>query len=243
MSPVDEGGDEPETIALRDAFLPTGDQGRRGTCVAFAVTSIHEMDRSAGDGLPDDLAEEVLFWGAKQVDGDTRDGTRFSSADQALRRWGQPAEALWPYNDDRDHRAVDYQPPPPAIEAANCHTTALRSLPITRISIETELAAGRPVVLGTPVWDAFRSASTQPVPPPTEAELYPTRHAVVIAGFDRASGALLVRNSWGPKWGNNGYAWVDVGLVAFATGAWAIDAQAAAPTGIDNDTVLQREAT
>ena len=236
MSPPASGA--PIVVDLRAQLAPVGDQGRRGTCVAFAVTAIHEHDRSADGDDPEDLAEEVLFWGAKQLDGDTRAGTRFSSADGALRRWGQPAEELWPYDDGRDHRAADYQPPAAAIEVANCYLSALRPVAVNRSAIEAELVAGRPVVIGIPVWDGLRRAHHQPLPPPDPGDVYPTRHAVVVAGFDRSRNAVLIRNSWGPDWGDDGHLWVDAALLSQASGAWAIDIAATEPADANDDTLV-----
>jgi len=34
-------------------------------------------------------------------------------------------------------------------------------------------------------------------------------HAITIVGWDDNKGAWLVKNSWGPQWGDNGYIWVD----------------------------------
>ena len=35
-------------------------------------------------------------------------------------------------------------------------------------------------------------------------------HAQCVVGYDDAKygGAFLIMNSWGPQWGNNGFAWV-----------------------------------
>lgn len=233
MSTSDAGG--PLVVDLRARLAPAGDQGRRGTCVAFAVTAVHEHGRTEDGLAPEDLAEEVLFWGAKQIDGDIREGTRFSSADAALRRWGQPAEHFWPYDEARDHRAADYKPPPEAIEAANCHMSALRTVPLERSGIEAELEVGRPVVIGIPVWDGLRRADEEPLQPPSPTDVYPTRHAVVLAGFDRGRSALLLRNSWGAEWGDDGYLWVDASLLGHATGAWVVDAAALASAFGDDE--------
>jgi C1A family cysteine protease len=221
----DAGASAPAVVDLRDRFRPVGDQGRRGTCVAFAVTALHEADRGPdGDhGLPEDLAEEVLFWGAKQIDGDRTDGTRFTSANLALQRWGQPAEQLWPYDDGRDHRAASYQPPAAAIDPLNCHLSALSPITADIDRVRSQLDAGRPVVLGIPVWDGFRRADREPLPPPQPGDIYPTRHAVVVVGHDPAANAVLIRNSWGSDWGNDGHLWVDAGLLTLATGAWTVD--------------------
>jgi C1A family cysteine protease len=227
-------------IDLRDRLRPVGDQGRRGTCVAFAVTSVHEAGRGpcADTGLPEDLAEEVLFWGAKQIDGDTNDGTRFTSADQALQRWGQPAEGLWPYDDSRNQSDATYVPPAEAIAPANCRRTPLRPLTIDVQRLRMELAAGRPVALGIRVWDGFRHARTEPLPVPDPSELYPTGHAVVAVGHDRVRSAVLVRNSWGPHWGNDGHLWIDDGILSLARAAWSVDNQTAGEAAPEHDEVL-----
>lgn len=235
--------DEPPLGDLRARLRPAGDQGRRGTCVAFAVTAIHEAHRGTdGDNdIPEDLAEEVLFWGAKQIDGDLADGTRFTSADVALQRWGQPLEALWPYDDRRDHRAASYQAPAAAVDPVNCHTSALRPLSVDADAVRQELDAGLPVVIGIPVWDGLRHAAAEPLPAPDPADIYPTRHAVVAVGHDPSAGTVLIRNSWGPRWGTDGHLWIDDAVLDLATGAWVIDTTvpaAAAAAAITDDEVL-----
>lgn len=235
----DSPADAPIILDLRHRLRVAGDQGRRGTCVAFAVTAIHEADRGidGADG-PEDLAEEVLFWGAKQIDGDHGDGTRFSSADAALGRWGQPPEELWPYDDARDQRAASYVPPPGAIEPGSCNRAALRPITADLDAVRAELGAGRPVVVGIPVWDGLRLADTEPLPAPEPAELYPTRHAVVLVGYDPTGDALLLRNSWGLRWGSDGHLWVNAALLTLATGAWVIDTatmSASLAVGVDEE--------
>jgi hypothetical protein len=192
--------------------------------VAFAVTAIHEGERARLTGSPpDDLCEEVLFWGAKQIDGDASNGTRFSSANVALQRWGQPLEALWPYDDLRDHRAPTYQPPAAAIDPLNCMFSALRPIAVDVAAVRAQLDDGQPIVLGIPVWEGLRRAMTEPLPVPRADELYPTRHAVIAIGYDSGRAAILIRNSWGHRWGIDGHLWINDGLLGLVTGAWTID--------------------
>ena len=236
--------DAPKAVLdMRDQLRPVGDQKRRGTCVAFAVTAVHEAYRGSCEdtGLPEDLSEEVLFWGAKQIDGNTNDGTRFTSANQALQRWGQPAEHLWPYDGARSQRDTAYIPPADAIAPANCHRATLRPITIDVLHLRRELAAGRPVALGIRIWDGFRRAAIEPLPTPDAKDLYPTGHAVVAVGHDPTRSAVLVRNSWGTNWGSDGYLWVDEGLLGLARAAWAIEDDveaAAAADGSQQDDVL-----
>ena len=94
------------------------DQGHRGTCVAFATSAVHEYVRALRRGaLADDLCVEQLFWRCKQIDANTRDGTNFTSARDALSDPGQCDEAHWPYTPVRDLTAPTRyhlrQPPRP----------------------------------------------------------------------------------------------------------------------------------
>src|SRR5579871_6198034 len=104
-------------IDLRQLQAPIKDQGRRGTCVAFAATAAHEALRSGG---ADDLCEEFLYWAARQRDGLPRatEGTTLAAAAGALADLGQPPEGHWPYDESRDCLDPAYQPSAAALAAA-----------------------------------------------------------------------------------------------------------------------------
>ncbi|MCL1865338.1 MAG: hypothetical protein FWF73_05950 [Spirochaetes bacterium] len=51
-------------------------------------------------------------------------------------------------------------------------------------------------------------------------------HAITIVGWDDNKQAYLVKNSWGPQWGENGYIWVEYGSNNIGYGAaWIVVAQ------------------
>ena len=71
----------------------------------------------------------------------------------------------------------------PAIMADHLH-------PPVEVAEEFELADGNSVI-----------------PVPANLGTMVLEHAVVIAGHDPIAEAILIRNSWGIRWGNGGYAW------------------------------------
>jgi C1A family cysteine protease len=70
------------------------------------------------------------------------------------------------------------------------------------------LAAGYPFVFGFTVYSSFEGqevAKTGVVSMPTPDEQVVGGHAVLAVGYDDASQAFIVRNSWGAGWGQEGY--------------------------------------
>ncbi len=63
-------------------------------------------------------------------------------------------------------------------------------------------------MFGFAVYESFESETVAktgrvPMPKPGEAEI--GGHAVMAVGYNDASGSFIVRNSWGPAWGDHGY--------------------------------------
>jgi hypothetical protein len=194
------------TLDLRDRQSPIKDQGRRGTCVACAATAGHEALR--GEGI--DLSAEFLHWAAKRRDGlpATADGTTLAAAADALAQDGQPPEELWPYDETRDQRAVGYAPP------GDCTAIALArrlaggaDLTPSAVAVRHALARDQAVVLGIRLhatW--FQLPPDGRVGMPAAGARDFGGHAVLVVGYD--ADALIVRNSWGPDWGLDGYAYL-----------------------------------
>ena len=70
------------------------------------------------------------------------------------------------------------------------------------------LAEGYPFVFGFTVYESFESqkvARTGIANMPAKKERTIGGHAVMAVGFDQSEKRFLVRNSWGAKWGKDGY--------------------------------------
>jgi hypothetical protein len=81
-------------------------------------------------------------------------------------------------------------------------------------AIKENLAQGAPVVIGMMVGGSYMQPMMgQDVWNPTSedrSQMGFGGHAQCVVGYDDAKygGAFLIMNSWGPQWGNNGFAWV-----------------------------------
>ena len=52
----------------------------------------------------------------------------------------------------------------------------------------------------------------------------PCDHAILLVGWDDAKGAWLLKNSWGPSWGVDGFMWIKYGTCNVGLGAcWVTD--------------------
>ena len=212
-------------VDLRPMLPPVRDQGPRGTCLAFAVTAAHEA--TGAKPTLADLAEEVLYWGCKQVDGEQEPGSAFTSVAVALGRWGQPDEKHWPYDAARDDRAAAYAPPPDALDPRICRTAPLDKIETTIAAIQDQLRQGRTVALGIWLTAGFFSATRGRIPSPGAGEARLDGHAVLVVGYEEGvaseQGSLIVRNSWGDSWGDGGYGYLPYTYLRLGCEAWIIE--------------------
>ena len=208
-------------VDLRSALPPIRDQGlTRGTCLAVATTTAHETGRDSNRGL----ASEALFWAAKSVEGNRQDGTTFRAVYQALKDHGQPDEDAWPYRPDLDITDASYAPPGGGFPAGSCHCARLRKIPAEVSAIRAELDEGNVVIAGLELWEAFELLDAGSLELPRSPDAFDgVFHVVAIVGYDDREGRLLVRNSWGLDWGENGYAWLPDDLVLVIACAAAIE--------------------
>lgn len=74
------------------------------------------------------------------------------------------------------------------------------------------LSEGRPVVIAARLFESFMSkdtAKTGMVPVPNlKKEKEVGGHAMMAVGYDNARQLIIVRNSWGADWGDNGYCYI-----------------------------------
>ncbi len=237
---------EPPVIDLREYFPAVGRQDTINSCTAFtAAALLGYFERRAFNRLfqPSPLFLYKVERNLLHQTGDR--GAFLRIAMKALRAFGAPPESEWPY----DIRYYDVEPPAYVYAyAANYKTTAYYRLdpPNTPreallAAIHSSLAREIPVMFGFVLYpssaQSYNSGSGRgEIPFPEAGERPVGLHALVACGYDDekivvnlsggsvTTGALRVRNSWGPEWGDGGYGWLpyDYVLQNYANDWWSL---------------------
>lgn len=194
------------TVDLRPLFGPIRNQGPRPTCLAFAASDAHAALR---DGWVALSCEYAFYHAQRRAQRTPSQGALISSMSEVLRHDGQPTESGWPYLPATPTDATSWRPPAEVGPLFGCVGE------ISNASVDQIVAAldqGRPVIILTTLSRAFFSPSAQAVVDPAVGEVPEPerRHAVIAVGHGTVDGkrAILVRNSWGSRWGDGGYAWL-----------------------------------
>lgn len=198
---------------LRPLFGPARDQNPRPTCLAFAASDAHAVAR----GLPfDPLSAEWAYYHAVRRDGGTPDGgATLSGMLDGVRLDGQPIEAAWPYINGPDPDPATWAPPLGVTELFRRDSAVQAACSVGEVV--APLGAGSPVLLVMTISDAFYLPSSDGIVAAAEPPDPERVHAVLAVGHGRLDGsaeAILVRNSWGPDWGEDGHAWLHEAYLA-----------------------------
>lgn len=220
----------PASVDLRPWCSPIENQKSIGSCTAHAAVGIVEyfQNRSFGKHLE---GSRLFVYKATRnlmgVSGDT--GAWLRTAIGALAICGVPPEKYWPYT-DKDPE-FDNEPPSFVYAIADnyealkyfCHDPLGKNVPPATVleRVRVHLAAGIPSMFGFFGFPSFDSSDRKgDIPYPCPGEQAEWGHAIMAVGYDDAKkitnltcnkqtqGALLIRNSWGKEWGDNGYGWL-----------------------------------
>jgi C1A family cysteine protease len=183
------------------------DQGQLGSCTANAIGAAIEFDRlkqELEDFTPSRL---FIYYNERAIEGTiTSDsGAQIRDGVKSVAKQGACQEAEWPY----DPAKFEDQPSKACYDEAAKHTAVSYQRVIQDLAqLKGCCASGYPFVFGFTVYESFESqqvAKSGVAPMPGPGEQVVGGHAVLGVGYDDASQTFLVRNSWGPAWGQKGY--------------------------------------
>ena len=184
------------------------DQGVLGSCTANGIAYCYQYDelkqKQADVFMPSRL---FIYYNERLIEGTVAEdaGAIIRDGIKVMNRYGVCPEPMWPYVIDR---FAELPPIECYTRAKQCTCVAYYSVKRSINSIKTALLSGFPIVFGFDVYESFESITkTGLMPVPAANETLLGGHCVVAVGYDDAKhgGSLIVRNSWGPSWGDNGH--------------------------------------
>jgi C1A family cysteine protease len=200
----------PVSVDLRSKCPPVFDQGAEGSCTGNAgvaarmmLNNIHTM-----------LSRAFLYFEERNLEGSTDEdsGAQMRDICKALQKFGVCEEPFMPYV------VGQYSTPPTKEAISNAvkykikNYKALSSLNQIKEYVATHQL---PVLIGMEVYESMESAEvakTGLLPMPADGEQLLGGHAVCCVGYDDSpikgadiAGHLIIRNSWGSGWGQDGY--------------------------------------
>ena len=235
----------PQTsVDLREWCSPVENQLELGACTSHAASGIVEYFEKRAFGKHIDASRLFLYKTTRnlmQVSGDT--GAWLRETMGALVLCGVPDEKYWPY------KVKDFDKEPSGFVYALaenystvkyfCHDPQGSDTNSTEVlaSVKSYLSAGIPAMFGFWGFQSFEDTDVPgDIPYPCKGENAQWGHAVMAVGYDdnrtisnlkcgtETKGALMIRNSWGKTWGDNGYGWLpyDYVLNGLALDFWSI---------------------
>jgi hypothetical protein len=183
-------------VDRREDFLDVRDQGRLKTCLSYATSAVHRVNKN----IKNHLSPETLHFHATNERWGR--GSKIREIQDALLEDGQPEEqhcSEWAVDD-----IGSWTPP---TDVPYYTSTSDQRTPSPKLVKELIRDSELPI-LGVDVTGDFLDPSDPWI---FSAGQPRGKHAVVAAGLARHEGntAVLIRNSWGEAWACSGYAWLD----------------------------------
>jgi len=207
----------PRADVLAGLKLPVYDQGNLGSCTANTGALFRRWlaqrfpALSAGD---QDLSRLFLYYEERALPWNNStgqdSGAEIRDIFKVLSATGICPEADDPYN----IRKFTAPPSEKDITDAKAYRIGAYHRLVGLHTAKSCLASGYPVAVGFPVYESFDSIGADgvmPVPKPGEQPL--GGHAVFCHGYDDERAALVIQNSWGPKWGAAGHFYMPYAFV------------------------------
>ena len=199
------------SVDLRNIFEPIRNQGHQSSCAAFAVASVIETMR------PDmkTLSPAFLYWNARRLTSNTNEdnGSSINEVLKGATLYGVCKEDLMPFNS----AIYNVEPRKEVFEEAE-KVKIIEALTVEPDvnNIRSALSDGYPVIVAARIFDSFADNPTGFIQMPSKDEIIEDNnhihphavHAMVVCGFSDKSNVFLVRNSWGSKFGANGYCFI-----------------------------------
>lgn len=196
----------PASVDLRPQCSPVEDQGQLGSCTANALVGALEFLQIKNRLGLRDMSRLFVYYNERVLEDNVKSdsGAMLRDGIKTLKNQGACTEKKWPYAISK------FALKPPAAcyrEALKNQITSYHRI-LTPDQMRACLAEGFPFVFGFTVYEGFESqktAKTGVADMPRPGERAIGGHAVMAVGYNDREKIFLVRNSWGTRWGKQGY--------------------------------------
>jgi len=209
----------PVKVDLRPMMTPVEAQGDTQSCVANAAAGAYEylQKRHLGEeGY--DVSRLFVYFNARnrevaENEAITDSGSCIQDAIAGLQEDGACSEDTWPF----DPELVNEPPSDAAYaEAKSFLVEEAQFLPHDLNLWKTALAAGQPIIFAVKLFPSFDQLRRGVVPTPSDQDLQTGTsggHCMLCVGYSEPDKIFIVRNSWGAKWGDQGYCYIPYSYV------------------------------
>ncbi len=205
-------------VDLRKYCTPVGDQMQTARCSAFAWTHATELVANLKGGDSPRLSPTYTMLEFQRMQGDAQDYSyAYSGGDgtvsgtdpgRVLAEQGTCRQELWP-----DEKPAPAKPERVLISDSEKHHLDATPHPIALDDVRKVLSAGCPVHVAINTGPLFSQVGRDGVfnaaEPPSG---FHGRHAMLIVGY--TGNFYIVKNSWGEKWGDQGYCYIPKSVLA-----------------------------
>lgn len=199
-------------------------QGICGSCWSFTSAAVYETGYLIKNGKTLDISEQAILDCAADKNGNDAgscDGGWYGGVFDYLMVKGARLEDESPYKGKTAFCSTSSKSKYTVLKWGYIRRDA--GIPSVKEMKEAiaKYGAIAATVKVTPAFQAYKSGifdEHAPVSSPNDVN-----HAVTIVGWDDSKQAYLVKNSWGPNWGDKGYIWVEYGSNNIGYGAaWIV---------------------
>jgi hypothetical protein len=217
---------EPALVPLRDAIdhrvgTTILDQGKEGACTGFACAAVINRLNVLRDSRFR-ASPRMLYEMARRHDewpGENYDGSSCRGVIRGWKNMGVCSETLWPYDpDDPGDLTVER-----AVNARSAPLGAYYRLRPDIVDYHAALNEVGALLVSANVhsgwWNPAKRDSEDRMATILGNEDYQGGHAFAIVGYDERG--FIVQNSWGPRWGTEGFAtWLYEDWIASVIDGW-----------------------
>jgi len=195
-------------IDYSEHMMPVRDQGQEGSVVGMACAAAleYQIFKSTGENVA--ISPRYIYNMVRKRENTLYSdaGAQMNDAFDFLVNNGAVDESAWPYKPGE----FTNEPPAAVAKAKRYYITKTLKLD-SETNIIIALRDG-PVVVGITIYNSFtvgESANTTGlISMPGKDDFILGGHAICIVGFDSQKQLFKFKNSWGPKWGDQGYGYL-----------------------------------